>query len=153
MLTVALAYPESTAGTVAMVLSWENWILLKAAGSWIFCSNFRAIVSSLSEMLRESEKDDVGDPGTESVEGIPTVELVAHLFAEKRFSSSDAKDKFALPAARYSALAKKMEEVGILVRGDKNARVLNPDFSRSDVVSIFAGCSKAEDLETLLRKD
>jgi hypothetical protein len=135
MLTVSLAYPSLVREAGTLVLSWENWILPKAAASAALCFNFRAILGKVRDAMREDTR--VVPEGVETIEGIPTAEFVARLFATGRFSVDDAK-AYALAMPRYAVFAKRLEDLGVLVRGEKNARVLNPEFGRSDVVSILA---------------
>lgn len=149
-MTAALAYPELVKDAATLVLSWENWILPKAALSAAVCFNFRAVWKRALEEMKPVNS--VRPEMEESIEGIPTIEIIHHLFENGTFSVKDAK-AFALPMARYEALSKRLEEIGLLVRGEKNARVLNPEWARSDVVSVFAGCRTAEELKPLTRKD
>jgi hypothetical protein len=130
-------------------MKFENWMIPKSAASWFFCHNFRRILSSLASVLEEGETRDSGEIYADSVEGIPTVELISLLFETGRLSTSDSK-RFSISPARWSVLLSKLEEVGIMIRGEKNARVLNPEFSRSDVAKVLAGCEKAEDVKLRL---
>lgn len=160
-LTACLVFPEAVGQAIRDAAAWQNWLFPKAAVSAVISFNFRRFLewgaSSIAEM--EIARENAGKTcfstvpvlSAERIDGIPTVELISHLFEEGKFSVRDA-DALKMPRNRYFALANKMEEVGILVRGEKNARILNPDFSRSDVVSILAGCETASELKPLLRK-
>ena len=88
---------------------------------------------------------------TYSIEGIPAVELLDHLFTTGSFKRDDIKRRFAIPHDRYQRLAKKLESLGILVRGEKNARILNEAYTRQDIAAILHNKRKASDLEEVLR--
>lgn len=156
-ITAALAYPQDVGGLLRDVAAWQNWLLPKAAASAAVCFNFRRIVTACASVAdsvpQEKPRKAVCEKRLGTLEGIPHEEFAHHLFTYGRFSVADADVVFGLPRARYSALAKKLEEIGVLVRGEKNSRVLNPDFGRSDLASVLDGCEKAEDLRPLLRKD
>ena len=93
------------------------------------------------------------EPTEDTIEGIPTVELLDHLFTAKSFKRDDIESKFRVPRYKVSALTKKFKELGVLVSGENNASVLNPEFSRQDLASILRDASSADDLEPLFRKD
>jgi hypothetical protein len=89
----------------------------------------------------------------DSIEGIPTVELLDHLFTAKSLKLKEATEKFHTKQTRMEAIVKRLREIDVLVPGPNNASVLNPEMSRQDVASIFKGKSAAKDLEPLFRKD
>lgn len=89
---------------------------------------------------------------TDELEGIPHSELLDHLFTEKSFKRNDIENKFLLPRYKVTELKAELERVGVLVRGENNAHILNPAYSRQDVASIIHGKQRGRDLEMLFRK-
>ena len=89
----------------------------------------------------------------ETIEGIPVFELLDHLFTFQSFKRDDIEKRFAIPRNRFTDLANKLEELQVLVRGENNSRVLNPEFSRSDVVLILSGVEQAKDLKPVFRQE
>ncbi len=86
--------------------------------------------------------------------GIPVVELVEYLFAgDGSFVRSDVEARFALPRNRFDKMAKEMDEVKIFVRGENNARKLNPDFSRGDISSMIFRAVEVGEIHTLHRQE
>lgn len=73
-----------------------------------------------------------------TLEGIPVVELLDHLFEKESFKREEVENKFGIPRNRYTTLAIKLENIGVLIRGENNARVLNTEYSRADVAAILA---------------
>jgi hypothetical protein len=92
-------------------------------------------------------------PAAETIEGIPTVELLDHLFTAKSFKRDDVKLKFSVPQYRVEDLGRKLQDIGVLIVGPNNSKVLNPEFSRQDAASILKGKSSARELEPLFRRD
>jgi hypothetical protein len=45
-----------------------------------------------------------------------------------------------------------LEELGILARGENNARVLNPEYSRSDIAAILQGAERSGDINKVFRE-
>jgi len=84
-----------------------------------------------------------------NIDGIPTAELLDHLFTFGTFKRDEIEGKFGVPRNRFDALAKKLDEMGVTVhdRQKNNARVLNPAYSRQDVAAILAGKRTAKDLQ------
>jgi hypothetical protein len=83
--------------------------------------------------------------------GIPTVELVDYIFEHGSFVRAHAETYFGLPRNKFDAMAKQMDTVKIFTRWENNSRVINPDMSRADVMSIFEKSSDNE-LRPLFRK-
>lgn len=78
-----------------------------------------------------------GDPDTCLIEGIPISELVDHIFSESSFKRDEIERKFALPRNRYQSIANRLDELGVFKRGDNNARELQENFKREDLVRML----------------
>jgi hypothetical protein len=50
-------------------------------------------------------------PTGNTIEGIPTLELLDHLFEHKSFKREDIENKFGIPRNRYGILATKLESI------------------------------------------
>jgi hypothetical protein len=72
------------------------------------------------------------------VEGIPTLELIDYLFNNQSFKRDDIEAVFGIPRNRFDILAKKLDDLKVLVRGANNGRVLNPEMSRQEIVQILS---------------
>ncbi len=100
-------------------------------------------VSDAFTTLTESDDEEVGD----TIEGIPREELIDHLFTHKSFKRGDIETTFGIPRYRYTALCKKLKEIGVLTAGENNASIL-ADVTRAQVVALLAGKSSAEELSS-----
>lgn len=86
------------------------------------------------------------EPEGDCLEGVSTAALIDHLFATRSFKRAEVELALGLPRSRYSDLADAMERIGILERGENNARVLSA-LPRARVAELLAGKSSAEELE------
>lgn len=66
--------------------------------------------------------------------GIPVDEFATFLFKNQAFKREDAMQRLHVTRDKYDAIATELEARDILVRGDCNARVLNPHLSREELV-------------------
>jgi len=80
------------------------------------------------------------------IEWIPVIELIDHLFIAKSFKREEIEKKFSIPRHRFTDLANALEECWILVRGENNSRVLNPNVTRQEIVSCVAQAEKVEQI-------
>lgn len=82
------------------------------------------------------------------IEGVPTAELIDHLFEHNSFKRQEIEAKFGVPRNRYHKLAERMESVGILIRGENNSRILNKDLSRAQVAEHLIGKVSADQIDS-----
>lgn len=81
-----------------------------------------------------------------SIEWIPVLELIDHLFVAKSFKREDVEKKFWIARHRFSEVAQALEECWILVRGENNARVLNPNITKQEIVACVAEAKEASQI-------
>lgn len=60
--------------------------------------------------------------------------------------------QFGLNPKEYKKIGDNLERVGVLVRGDNNARILNENVTRETLENIFK-CSDSDDLFSPLLRD
>lgn len=133
----------------ARIMMWKHYLIPNTL-VMLFCV-FQA--PRIWGYVRETWEASAPEPTGDSIEGIPTVELLDHLFTSKSLKLDAATEKFHTKRHRIETLIKKLRELEVLVPGPNNASVLNSQMSRQDVASIFKGKSSAKDLEPLFRKD
>lgn len=75
----------------------------------------------------------------ETVQGIPTDELLDYLFTVKTFKRDDVEARFKIPRHRYTSLAKRLKSAGALVHGINNQTMLNPQWSRARLAGVLTG--------------
>ena len=111
----------------------------KRIGWWFYSTLFR-LVFTLS-----------GNETQDGIEGIPTTELLDWLYENKSFRGDDVEQHFGVRRKRITALTTKLRSIGVLVPGPNNLGVLNPEYTRANLASIFTGKSQASQLEPLAR--
>jgi predicted XRE-type DNA-binding protein len=148
MLYFALKDPEMLIKKILSIISYENYSGVKIVSIYIVINN----VSVLKKIYKNTKKyiESKKIKG-ELIEGIPVVELIDHLITEKNFKRSEIESKFGIPRHRYTNLAKKLEEVGVLIRGENNSRILNDDYARQDIFSVLSGAKDANNITGLFR--
>jgi hypothetical protein len=140
VLSSAALYPDDLGRAFNLAMTWHNYAVPKVL--WIFGLVFfsPAIVRIVRNWLKT--------PAGETIEGIPTTELIDHLFTEGTFKRDDIERKFNVPRYRYTALAKKLKELDVLCSGPRNNEtILNPDCTRETLADILAGKMTAGELE------
>lgn len=149
--TLAILFPATTHSITKSIMQYQNYALLKTTIIFATVFNFQRIMKMVVEVYNARptpQKSSTGD----TIEGIPTLELLDHLFEHKSFKREDIETKFAIPRNRYATLANKMESIGILKRGENNSRVLNEEYTRADIASIFKNVTSAKDLKQVFRQ-
>lgn len=86
------------------------------------------------------------DQSEASIEWIPVIELIDHLFVAKSFKREDIEKKFGIARHRFTEVANALEECWILVRGENNARVLNPVITKQEIVACIAEAREASQI-------
>lgn len=151
LISAALTSPEETDRYFTLIMEWRNhtvpvalWVVLltffgKRAALFLF--------GAVADVLPASEDDEeVGDQELR-IEGIPVPALVDHLVKFKTFKRDDIERKFLVPRYRYTALAKKLKEIGVLTHGQNNMSVLGEEWGRRELLSLFEGKEGADELE------
>lgn len=146
--TFILTYPKEILNAFGVIFTWNNSILLKAIISFIIFYNFWRIIETVKNIdlwFSQNEKID-------QIEWIPTLELVDYLFENKSFKRDEVEQTFWIPRNRFEKLAKKMDELNILIRSINNARVLNEEFTRQEVYKILEWKSSSDELKNIFSK-
>lgn len=124
-----LSYPSETSTVIMRYASAFNFFPVKFA-----CSVFLWYLV-LPKLFKRFKRENSGV----SIEGIPVDELLDHLFTYGNFKRDDAESLFSMPRNRYKDLTDRMDRLGVFVRGENNARVLNPELSRQEVSALVRG--------------
>jgi len=146
-LTLLFTYTDQTVEFAMKFLTAYNFLAIKFVVSVVIVFNFWKIFDALKPLPEENEVKATGN----TIEWIPVVELLDHLFEFESFKRDDIEDKFGIPRNRFTDLAKKLESLHVLIRGENNSRILNPEFSRSDIAIMLEGKSSTEELKPLNR--
>lgn len=145
----AAIHPDHAQQIARAVNEWQNYAFAKTVLSFGILFNLRKIYHIVQILVARHAKP---TPTGETLEGIPIVEILDHLFEFQSFKRDDIEKKFGIPRNRFTDLAQKLETLGILARGENNARVLNPEYSRSDIAAILQDNERASDLKAVFRE-
>ncbi len=107
-----------------LVFGWRLWV---SSVRWIVYH----VKDSVEEILSKTQEAE------SSIRGIPIPELVDYVFETKGFRIKETMERFAISRGTYDFLVNGFDLSSVFIRGENNARVLNPSFSRTDVVSIL----------------
>lgn len=151
-LTVVLTYTDDSLEAFRAILTWENAIIAKAIVVTLFVFNFSRIVSVILTKFEFvlASREEIRT--IDSIDGIPRLELLDHLFTVGSFKRDDVEKKWGIPRYRVTEISKKLEELGVLTRGENNSRVLNTEFTRSDIATLLGDRESVEDIKMLTRK-
>lgn len=131
------------------IMQWQNFsvpmILTAVAIVYGIPPLYRLTIETGENIIDRTRRTPVTVTGA-SLEGAPLTELVDHLFDTQSFKRADVETTFKIPRGRVSLLGDRLEEVGILTRGENNARILAP-VSREEVLKILKGKRRAEEIE------
>lgn len=133
---------------------WHDLILLKILVSFLIVFRYRDFISiwnSIEESFEEFLTKETKKENSAEWFGIPIIEIADYIFSEKKFPRAEIMERFGVSRSVADSMAGELSQVDILVRGENNSRVLNGQFSRSDIVSILS-TNVDNKLEKLFRK-
>lgn len=147
-LTYLLTFPRHAWATLSTFFQLKNLIVPKFILSVVLVRSFPKIYKFIKSKKPRYETVDENQ-----IEGIPTVELIDHLFETQSFKRGDVEYKFNIPRNRYQRLAEKLESNGVLVRGENNSRILNEEVRRQDIVKMLEGAESSCEIQNYIKKD
>lgn len=151
LISAALTSPEETDRYVSLIMEWRNYTV--PVTLWVVFLTFFGkrmalfIFGGVADVLRPSDDDEEVGEQEMMLEGIPVAALVDHLVKFKTFKRDDIERKFLVPRYRYTALAKKLKEIGVLTHGQNNMSVLGEEWGRRELTNLFSGKEGADELE------
>lgn len=112
---------------------------------------FRLVLSELvttCESLAEVTDFNRSCSDSPIIEGMDTEEVIEHLITRSTFKREEIEAKFKVPRYRYSALVKKLKELGVLVTGENNMSVFNSEnWNRQRLEELLYGKEMASELK------
>lgn len=152
-LGLSLTYPVEAKGIALNLIGLENYIVPKIFLSIalvfsvpILYKTLRNITEELKFRAELNKMNSLEIPDSSTIEGIPIDELLDHLYTTKTFKRDDIENTFGLPRNRFTKLAKKLDGLGVLTRGENNSRILNEEFTRAELFSLLEGKSSASEI-------
>lgn len=135
---------------VKFAIFWHDMIFLKIFVSFLIVfrwSDITSLFDSIGSSFQEFRKKE-----WDEWLWVPIIEIVDYLFLEKKFPRAETMAYFGISRSTADLFSEEMEKVKILIRWENNAKVLNPQFSRADVVSILSNIDNEGRLSPLFRK-
>jgi len=148
---LAVFFPFETFSILKNMVLWKNLAIIKSLFICVTIFNFSRIVQMCLKLYKNRPTPQKVATGA-TIEWIPTLELLDHLFEHQSFKREDIENKFNIPRNRYTLLATKLESIGVLKKGLNNARVLNEEYTRADIASILQNVTSAKDLKQVFRQ-
>ena len=130
--TLLIQFPKQTFRTLITIFSAFNYMTTIIAILWTCFHHYRFFVKLYFKI-----KNKIYIKTEKHIEGIPLGELLHHIFNIKTFKGREIIEKFSLSQPIYRRLIAKLDKANVFIRGDKNARLLNPELSRQEVADIL----------------
>lgn len=151
-----LNIPESKEN-LAIVIKWHNFAILKVLTSFLLVFHIWTILYFSKKLFKSIitwiEDELSGNKGElKMYKNIPLIELVDYLFTSSWYSRSEFCEKFAVSRKVFDDMANSFDSIGVFIRGANNSRILNTDYSRSDISSILIRASETWEIRKLIRK-
>ena len=110
-MTVVLTYTDDSLEAFRAILTWENAIIAKAIVVTLFVFNFSRIVSVILTKFEFvlASREEIRT--IDSIDGIPRLELLDHLFTVGSFKRDDVEKKWGIPRYRVTEISKKLEDL------------------------------------------
>jgi len=152
IVTVVLTYTNDSIEAFRAILAWENAIIMKGVVVTLFIFNFSKILALILEWFESLLATHTDIRTIDSIDGIPRLELMDHLFTVWTFKRDEVESKWAIPRYRVTAMSKKLEDLGVLIRWENNSRILNPEYTRSDLATLLGNHESVDNIRILTRK-
>ena len=92
------------------------------------------------EIIQPQEKEP-----KDAIDGVEKSDLISFLLKNKWFPFINAKMQFGINPKEYKKIGDNLERIGVLIRGENNARILKENITREILENIF-NCSDSNDL-------
>jgi len=147
--------PESQE-KLAMAFNYGNFAIIKILTSFLLVFHFKMIIILIKRIWKSlldelSGKIRQFTPHGDIYHGIPVVELVDYLFSGNPLGRTQFCDHFGVSRSTYDEIFSGLDSIQVFSRGASNARVLNPDYSRSDIASIISRASSSGVIKPLIK--
>lgn len=141
------------AATVIVVLSVMYWQEALTVAAFLWVHGWRVLLAvCLTECFFRRKKilrffrRQWNGRNQYTLEGVPKSELLHHLFESDGLLMESTMEKFGMSRKAFDRLARKLEKLGVLVRGPNNARVLSAAYSREELAEMIESATEAADI-------
>lgn len=145
--------PAQVAGGFMNLLKMNDFVVLKVTVILTVFFGRRAIIRLFRRCSKHVQNLSRGED-EKLLDAVPVPELVDYLMRNKHFKRegiNGVRATFGLNMERYNRLAQKLEENGVLTRGENNSRILSDRWSRQSLIDYMSGVEHSKDLEPRFR--
>jgi len=148
-----LISPDGTLELIRSGLTYSDYAPLKIMAVMALFFHRKTIIKKVrlytNKTVAKHVQKDVNKSGEKLIDNIPVTELVDYLVRNNHFRRegvNGVRSTFGLNMEKFNALAKKLEENGVLIRGENNGRILDDKWSRQSLIDYLSGVQKSIDL-------
>lgn len=160
ILAAWIVSPDTFTPLYISALKYGNFALIKLILAGIVVVRISQILYTLQKIYKLLAKNFTNfqqKPKTapvDSINGIPTNQLISHLLDIQTFKRADIVEKFKIPRREYEKVATSLENLGLIFKdkSNNNARTFKDEFSRQDLENIFDGKTCSIDLNNFAAK-
>jgi len=149
-LGVAIVKPDKVSEALIWAAKIEGYAIPKLLLFSFLYFGRKSIVRAFNRMIRSIEIRRAEANEEKMIDDIPVPELVDYMLRNKHFKRegvNGVRATFGLNMEKFNALAKKLEENKVLVRGENNGRILADSWSRQALIDYLSGEERSEDLQ------
>lgn len=128
LIVTGILAPSFTLGYLTEALQWNSYRIPICIAAVALTLNAKRIYLWLRRRSTTAR-----GANQHTYNGLPVSELAEYLLEARAFKREEAIKRFALSQGQYSKIAQELEDKGVLVRGEANARVLR-DIGRANLV-------------------
>ncbi len=156
LISIILVNMPESKENLAMALKWHDFAIIKILTSFLLVFHIKSIISVVRKVWKSLMDELSGfsgylNPHGEMYHWIPVVELVDYLFSGNPLGRTQFCDHFGVSRSTYDEIFSGLDSIQVFSRGASNARVLNPDYSRSDIASIISRASSSGVIKPLMK--
>jgi len=145
---LSFTYSDQSKLIFTQLMELENYLIPKLALSGLlvncipfFFRTFSGAFREFKHKMKLNRRYEIILDDTEEVEGIEVEELIDHLIEEGTFKRDEIETIFGLSRNRFTRLAKRLDGLGIIERGENNSRVFNYKHNRQELYDLLTNTS------------
>lgn len=148
ILGVLVLYPAEVLAALDSLLKLNNFAIPKVSGVAVAFLGRRSIIRMFKRCAKFVHSFSLQHE--KLLDGIPVVELSDYMIRNKHFKRegvNGVRETFGLNMQKFNKLAARLEENGVLVRGENNGRVLDAKWSRQTLIDYLSGTEKSVEMQ------
>lgn len=132
-----IQYFQGTLSVFWDVMSYKQFMFVQSALVYTVWNYRKSIIAQFKQAHGVRQTSPVA-----TIEGIPTTEILDHLFDNQTFKREEVQKKFGISRSEYDRLVSILKGAKILVHGPCNAHLFNTEYSREQVANMVNAGAK-----------